>query len=131
MAVSTASTILKHKVADGFVKLVDIKEYPDMGGEPEKIETTDLSATKYKTNILGLQDSPDLTFTANYTPEAYAKLDEITEENDYQLVLGVDGVHGTFEWTGDLSVFLGGGGVDDVREMTISMNATGEITFTQ
>lgn len=126
-AVSTANTTLQHDVGGSFEILVPIKEYPDLGGEPEKIDTTDLSATRFRTDILGLQDSPDLTFTANYTKENYEKIENIAEENTYRLVLGNEGEHGIFEWTGDISVFLVGAGVDDVREMTIVMNASDEI----
>lgn len=133
MAVSTANTILKYKNGDSldFEKLVDIKEYPDMGSEPEKIDTTDLSATRFKTSILGLQDAPDLTFTANYTKEGYEKITAIKGECEFRLELGEDGVDGIFEWTGEIDVYLTGGSVDEVREMTIITNASDEIRFVE
>ena len=44
MAQSTYNTLLKVKNSAGeFVKLVDIKNFPDLGGDPELLESTTLS----------------------------------------------------------------------------------------
>lgn len=70
-AIATMNTILQYKEGSTFSKLVDIKDYPDLGGEPELIETTTLTETKRHTNIKGLQDATDLSFTCNYTLNDY------------------------------------------------------------
>ena len=45
MAISTYKVFLMKKgdTGDTWSKLVDIKEFPDLGGEPEMLETTTLS----------------------------------------------------------------------------------------
>ncbi|HZK00946.1 MAG TPA: hypothetical protein VFC79_13095, partial [Tissierellaceae bacterium] len=99
MAIATMNTILKYKVSDAFEKLVDIKDYPDLGSAPELLETTTLTQTERHTNIKGLQDATDLTFTANYTLLDYTKVKGLEgEEHEFQLELGAEGVDGTFGW---------------------------------
>lgn len=123
MAIATMNTILKYKVDDAFVKLVDIKDYPDLGSAPELIETTTLTQTERHTNIKGLQDATDLTFTANYTLEDYETVKALEgNEEEFQLHLGDDGEDGVFGWKGELSVYLSGGGVNEVREMVITIS---------
>jgi len=128
-AVSTANTQLHYKVGEVFKKLVDIKDYPDMGGSPELIETTTLTHTKRRTNIKGLEDASELTFTANYTLEDYTKISDLEGEQSFQLLLGEDGEDGIFSWTGEVSVYLNAAGVGDVREMTLTITESTPITM--
>ena len=72
-AISTYKTYLHYKSGDSYEKLIDIKDFPDLGGEPEMLETTTLS-DKMQTYIPGIQSLDALTFTCNYTKEEYAKL---------------------------------------------------------
>ena len=48
MAISTYKVFLMHKTSGGdtYSKLVDIKEFPDLGGEPEMLETTGFEIVK-------------------------------------------------------------------------------------
>lgn len=131
MAVATMNTILKYKLEDEFVKLVDIKEYPDMGSEPEKIDTTTLSELRMRTSINGLQDAPDLAFIANYDKTAYELIDGLVGEQEFQLELGEDGVDGKFGWSGEVSVYLTGSGVNEVREMNIPVSASTPILLVE
>ena len=128
MAVSTANTILSYS-SDGttFNKLVDITNYPDLGATPSKLDTTDLTAKKFKTSILGLQEIPDLTFEANYDKDAYALIDSLTDTYTFKLEFGENGEDGTFTWEGQVSVYAVGGGVDEVRKMTVTCSAETEI----
>lgn len=127
MAKTTANTILKwaESKAGTFEKLVDITDYPDLGSEPNKLDTTDLSDTKYMTNILGLQEAPDLEFEANYELAEYTKIAAM-QNKDYwfNLELGAAGVDGIFEWSGSVQVYKNGGAVDEVRKMTIILSAS-------
>ena len=127
MATTTANTILNYSV-DGtlFNKLVDIVSYPDMGSAPSKLDSTDLSATKFKTSILGLQEVPDLTFEANYDKTAYDLISGLTDVYELQLIFN-DGADGGLEWSGQVSVFINGGGVDEIRKMTVTCSAETEI----
>jgi len=133
MAIATMNTILEYKDAsEDFVKLVDIKDYPDLGSAPELIETTTLTETERHTNIKGLQDATDLTFTANYTLADYKKVKALEgEDHEFQLKLGEDGVDGIFRWKGELSVYLVGGGINEVREMTITITESEPITLVE
>lgn len=128
-ATTTANTTLKSATsAEGpFTKLLDIKSYPDMGSEPDKIDTTDLSDTRYKTEILGLQETPDLSFEANYNLETYERIVDMEGVHFFNLEMGQDGEHGIFEWSGEIDVYATGGGVDEVREMTVVLSAETEI----
>lgn len=135
MAKTTANTILKTAATQEgpFEKLVDITDYPDLGSEPNKLDTTDLSDTKYMTNILGLQEAPDLEFEANYELDKYTEIAALQDAGDqwFNLELGADGVDGIFEWSGSVQVYKNGGTVDEVRKMTIVLSATTPIELKQ
>ena len=126
MATATAGTYLFYKteVGSAYTKLVDITSYPDMGATPNKLDTTDLSATKFKTSIMGLQDIPDLTFECNYDKNAMATINSLEGDKLYlQLQFGTDGANGTFSWQGEVTVYAVGGGVDEVRKMMVVCSA--------
>lgn len=131
MAVSTAITTLLYKgspTPSNFEKLVDIVNYPDLGSTPSKLDTTDLSAQKFKTSILGLQEIPDLTFECNYDKAAYDKIAALTGKYTFKLEFGADGVDGAFQWSGTIQIYAVGGGVDEVRKMMVVLSAETEIT---
>lgn len=129
-ASSTYKTFLMTKKLETWGKLIDIKDFPDLGGEPELLETTTLS-DNMQTYIPGIQSLDGLSFTANYDLEAYKKLKDLEDtEADYAVWLGgteAEGVvtptgsDGKFTFKGKLSVFLAGGGVNEVRNMTITI----------
>jgi len=130
MAISTAKTTLNFKsiVGGTYAKMVDILSYPDMGSAPSKLDTTDLSQTDFKTNILGLQEAPDLTFECNYDEAVYSTINLLTASNYYfELVFGTSDGH--FEWQGQVKVYANGGGVDEVRKMTVTVSASTPIVF--
>lgn len=137
MAISTYKTFLMYKKTSGggeaFTKLIDIKEFPDLGGAPEMLETTTLS-DKMQTYIPGIQSLDSLEFTANYTLEDYKALKVIqdaektmdfavwfggTEQTDGSVTPSGD--RGKFSFKGQLSVFPGGSGTNEVVEMTITI----------
>lgn len=138
MAISTFKSFLMHKVSDKWEKLVDIKSFPDLGGSPELIETTTLS-DPMTTNIMGIQSLDALEFECNYTKTDYAKLKALEgKTNDYAVWLGGEdasgtitpsGADGKFAFKGQLSVFVNGGGVNEVVNMTVSIAASTPITM--
>lgn len=73
MAISTYKIFLMKKSTSTYEKLIDIKEFPDLGGAPEMLETTTLS-DNMQTYIPGVQSLDALEFTANYTKEDFTKL---------------------------------------------------------
>lgn len=130
MAISSYKTFLMHKNSDAWEKLIDIKSFPDMGGAPEMLETTTLS-DKMQTYINGVQSLDALEFTANYTLEDYKTLLALEgTDAEYAVWLGgtesagvltPTGSDGKFAFTGQLSVYLNGAGVNEVNEMTITI----------
>ena len=138
MAISTYKVFLM-KSTDGsvFEKLIDIKDFPDLGGSPEMLETTTLS-DGMQTYISGIQSLDGLEFSANYTKEDYTKLKEM-EGTEFQFsvwfggtveggVATPTGSDGKFDFKGQLSVFPVGGGVNEVISMTISIAPSTPIT---
>lgn len=142
MAISTYKVFLMKGTTSSstttWSKLIDIKEFPDIGGEPELLETTTLS-DKMQTFILGIQSNEALSFTANYTKTDFSTLQALEgEENDYAIWFGgtesggvvtPDGSDGKFSFKGELSVHVTGGGVNEVVDMGITIAPTTVITF--
>lgn len=128
MAISTYGIQLMHKVSDTYEQLVPIKDFPDLGGSPEMLETTTLSDSM-QTYIPGIQSLDGLEFTANYTKADFSKLKALEgKDESYAVFFGEDGVDGKFEFKGSLSVFPVGGGVNEVVSMTISIAPSTPIT---
>lgn len=128
MAVSTQVTTLSHSATGTtYAKLVDITSYPDLGSAPSKLDTTTLSAVKFKTSILGLQEVPDLTFEANYDKADYDRISKLSGNQYFKLSFGTG--DGAFTWQGEVQVYANGGGVDEVRKMTIVLSASTPLTF--
>lgn len=131
MAISSYKTyLMSGDSASALTKLIDIKEFPDLGGDPEMLETTTLS-DKMQTYIMGIQSADALEFTCNYTKEDFATLDALTgQTKHYGVYFGSEtGSEGKFTFQGQLSVRVNGGGVNEVVEMTISIAPSTEIAF--
>lgn len=136
MATSTINTFLMYKTGSplAYAKLCDIKDYPDLIGAPEALETTTLS-DKAHTYIEGLQTSEQLTFTANYDSDDMDTLIGL-KGTEQDLAIYFDdgtaqtptGAEGIFEFKGYVSVSIVGKGVNEVREMQIIITPTTEIT---
>lgn len=130
MAISTYKIFLMQKNEDAWEKLIDIKEFPDLGGTPEMLETTTLS-DKMQTYIPGIQSIDALEFTSNYTLADYKKLKALEgQDKEYAVWFGgteagdtvtPTGSDGKFKFNGQLSVFPVGGGVNEVVDMTITI----------
>lgn len=139
MAISTYKIFLMMMQDSGstYAKLVDIKDFPDLGGAPEMLETTTLS-DKMQTYIPGIQSLDALEFTANYTKTDFDKLKALEGQNKKFAVwmgatesggtLTPSGSDGKFEFEGQLSVFPVGGGVNEVVDMTITIAPSTPIT---
>ncbi len=104
---------------NNFTKLIDIKDFPDLGGEPAKIEVTTLSAERYKQYIAGLQDVENFSLKANYTKANWEKIEAIKDVRKFQLRIGENGEHGIFELKGPVMCYKNGASPDGVHEMTV------------
>lgn len=140
MAISTYKIFLMMKKDTSYEKLIDIKDFPDLGGSPEMLETTTLS-DKMQTYIPGIQSLDALEFTVNYTKEDFTKLKALegvehefavwfggTEEAN---VLTPTGTDGKFQFKGQLSAFPVGGGVNEVVDMTVTIAPSTPISMAE
>lgn len=140
MAISTYKVFLMHKASGGdtYSKLVDIKEFPDLGGEPEMLETTTLS-DNMQTYIAGIQSLDGLAFAANYDLAKFTELKALEgSQHDFAVWFGgteaggvvtPDGSNGKFSFKGELSVYPVGGGVNEVVGMNITIAPSTPIAF--
>ena len=134
MATNTYGTYLMHKNGSAYEKLTDITEFPDLGQDPDMLETTTLS-DNMRTFILGIQNNDAMTFNSNYDPTAYQALKALANQTESYGVwfghtsVGVpDGNLGKFNFDGQLSVHVTGGGVNEVRGMSITIAPSSVIT---
>jgi len=131
MASSSFKTFLMKKGAgDTYEKLVDIKDFPDLGGSPEMLETTTLS-DPMQTYVEGIQSQDALEFTINYELAKYKELVGLKGvETDFAVWFGGDeqgntitptGAEGKFNFKGYLSVRVVGKGTNEVKEAVVSI----------
>lgn len=142
MAISTYKIFLMKKATTGetYEKVIDIKDFPDLGGAPEMLETTTLS-DKMQTYIPGIQSLDALEFTANYTKADFTKLKALEgKEESYAVWFGGEetggtltptGSDGKFEFKGQLSAFPVGGGANEVVDMTVTIAPSTPITVAE
>lgn len=130
MASSTYQTYLM--VGDGedpsitYSKLIDIKDFPDLGGPPEQLETTTLS-DDVQTFTPGIQSLDAMSFTCNYDKTEYDKVKEMEGEIKHLAVFfggpadNPTGEDGKWGFDGEISVYAAGKGVNEVREMIVTI----------
>lgn len=139
-AISTYKVFLMHKANGGgsYTKLLDIKEFPDLGGEPELLETTTLS-DKMQTFIMGIQTADGLAFPANYDKAKFKELKDMEgSQHEFAVWFGgteadgvvtPDGSNGKFSFNGELFAKVNGGGVNEVVGMTVTVAPSTPIEF--
>lgn len=134
MAISTYKTYLYGvaKPTTGtptLTKMVDIKDFPDMIGDPNTIETTTLSDAA-QTFIAGIKQQDTLSFTFNYTKVTWTTL--VAGERKayvFELRFGDEGADGIFAFEGQYTLGLSGGDVDGVVEATINIVPSTAVTL--
>lgn len=127
MAINTYGITLKWgQSAEALTKVVDIKDFPDMIGDPEMLETTTLSDAQV-TNIPGIKSSDTLTFTCNYTKEDFTAVNEVAGTALHYALEFSDG--SKFTWQGQHTCGLPGKGVNEVVEFTINIAASTPVEF--
>jgi len=135
---STYKSFLMYKPEgqDSYQKLLDIKEYPDLGGAPGTIDVTTLSQGQ-KTYVNDIKDPGSMEFNANYDPDDYEKCKALEGKRlPYAVWFGGEesgvevtpkGDLGKFEFEGELSIYVKGGGVSAARDMGITIAPATEI----
>lgn len=138
--ISTYQTYLMYRTttAGDYNKLIDITSFPDLVPPKERIDITSLS-DYMRVYINGIGDTSEFQFGANYTPANYQAITDLEgEQYDYAVWFGAsgeqgseqpDGHMGKFEWTGDISAGINGGGVNEAVGMTINCTPATVIVF--
>lgn len=120
------------KTKGDYQNLVGLKEVPEFGIEPEKVENTTL-ADKVKKYEFGIGDAGELEYKFAYdnttATSPYRVLRKAAEDKEklYFEQTYPDNTKVTFE--GQVSVKLGGGGVNSVIEFTLKIALQSELTF--
>jgi len=129
MAISTIHAyLIKGEYIDASVgtvyqfanKLVDIKDYPNLGGPAEMIETTTLSEEAQKF-IKGVQSRELMEFTCNYSSADFIKLANLEGVNGFQIWFGKLGEKGKFGVSGETQAWVAGADVNGVLEIKFNI----------
>lgn len=116
-----------------YTKLAGLKEVPEFGIEPEKVENTTLE-DKVKKYEFGIGDAGELEYKFAYdnttTTSPYRVLRKAADDKKKLFFEQAypDGTKVNFE--GQVSVKLGGGGVNSVIEFTLKIALQSELAFT-
>lgn len=125
--------------------LIEIKDFPDMGGTPEMLDCTTTSDA-IQCFIPGIQmlDNGGLEFTSNYTKDNYDKLltqmgKEEDDDGKYAVVYGgtlneadevvTNNGEGAFLFNGKMSAYPKGGSVNSVVDLAISIAPSTTIEY--
>jgi hypothetical protein len=131
MAISTYPITLKYDSSatetPNWTDICDIKDFPDLGGAPDMLETTTLSDSA-KTYIAGIKDQQAIEFTANYDEDDMDAIALLTGTKKFQLWFGAAGASGKFAWSGTISTYVVGAGVNEVVDMKIIIVPSTPIT---
>ena len=118
-----------------FLKIGDvwfpIKSYPDLFGDAEQLECTDLT-DNVRRYVAGLQSNDTLGFTMNYHANLLNTLisyQNAMEAKSCVLYFGENGQYGTFSFDAYVSATVNSGDVNAVREMTLHLVPTTQITL--
>lgn len=66
-----------------YTRIYGLKTIPDIGGEPNRIDTTDLDNTEYETNMYGLKPAQAYNFDFNMQdPSAEANIKLVSDMED-------------------------------------------------
>ena len=120
MAISSYQVELHNSAtAEGsFKKFADIKDFPDLFGEPNTLETTTLSDSM-QTYIPGIKQVESFVFTLNWDKALANTIKGMEGQESYWKVVFSDGAEFTF--AGQPALGVPGKGVDEVLEMTLTI----------
>lgn len=116
-----------------YAQIYGLSNIPDIGGTPNKIDTTDLDNTKYETNIMGLQPALELDFEFNCeTPSATANIKVVSDmedsDNEYYFKLTYkNGI--TVMFKSKVRTTIQGGSSGDLQKFTMHLAPIGEPTI--
>ena len=116
-----------------WARLIEIKDFPDLWGAPEPLDKTTTSDPMY-TYIEGIKANEQKSFTCNYNATDFAKIKALEGvETPVALWFGAsntggiytpDGNLGKFEGKAFINVYIIGGAVIEVVNMTVTLTMT-------
>lgn len=113
--------------ANSLAELCKIKSYPQLNGEREQIESTDLTDTA-QTFVPGVQSVESMQFSANFTMAAYTSLKtSALTDGFFELDFASAGAKAT--WEGQYDVYLNEGEVNGLVEMTVVVYPSTVVTI--
>ncbi len=116
---NTIGTTLKFGTEKAsMAEMCKIKTYPQLGGEREQIESTDLT-DEAQTFVPGVQSVESMQFTANFLQDKYTALKtNALKDGFFELTFGGNaGAKAT--WEGQYDVYVSEGEVNGLIEMVI------------
>lgn len=121
------------KTKGTYTDLVGLKEVPEFGIEPEKVENTTL-ADKVKKYEFGIGDAGELEYKFAYKNDGenapYRVLRKAADDKEKLFFEQTYPDKTKVEFEGQVSVKLGGGGVNSVIEFTLKIALQSELAFT-
>ena len=125
---------LSYGTAKGtYTKLAGLKEVPEFGIEPEKVENTTLE-DKVKKYEFGIGDAGELEYKFAYKNDGASapyRILRTAADNKTKLFFEQTYPDNTkVKFEGQVSVKLGGGGVNSVIEFTLKIALQSELEFT-
>ena len=116
---SIGTKLLRGTSESDLKELVRIKEVPDLIGDPEMIETTDLQDT-HETSVMGVQSSDVKSFTFNRTKENYQAVKQTENAPGYYAVVFPEG--DGYVWQGQHRITQPGFGVNEAINATVAIS---------
>lgn len=117
-----------------YTQIKGIKTTPDIGGEPNRIDTTDLDNTEFETAINGLKPAQEYTFEFNMEdPSATSNIKLASDLEDagtvahwkYTLANGI-----TVAFRSDVRTTIQGGSSGDLIGFSMHLSPVGEPVIT-
>lgn len=113
--------------ATSYTDIAGLKEIPDLGADPEKVENTCLTDS-IKHYEMGIGDPGDMEYVFKYTVATYSALRALVGTNVSWCETTADGTK--TEFTGYPSVKRNGGGVNSAMDVTLSIALSSDLTIT-
>lgn len=121
-----AKLMVKKDGSTNWEQLCPIKGLPQIGGEPEQLETTTLDDS-IQTFIDGIQQQESMSFVMNANKKVRGELNKLKgQELDLSIWLGNDGQGGEGKFTGKgkITYYINEAEVNAVVEMTLVVTPT-------
>lgn len=121
----------KKKSESSYTELDDLKEVPELGVDPEKVDNTRLN-DKIKRSELGIGDPGDLAYKFAYVNDSadcsYRVLRAVADSGEIVAFEETFPDGTKFHFDAQCSIKVGGGGVNAAIEFTLNLGLQSDIT---